>query len=84
MRYTEQDFEEGIVVDKNENYYLIVDNDNDFHVIRSLEKIKLQSYIYWNKNEQIYGKFPTRIMPAMFYSKNEPVENWFDLMPMCS
>ena len=84
MRYTEKYFEEGIVVDKNENYYLIVDNDNDFHVIRSLEKIKLQSYIYWNKNEQIYGRFPTRIIPAMFYSKNEPVENWFELMPMCS
>ena len=70
MRYTENIFEEGIVVDKNENFYLVVDDHNNFHVIKSLEKIQLQSYIYWNKNEQIYGMFPMKIIPAMFYSKN--------------
>lgn len=84
MRYTENFFEEGIVVDKNEDFYLVVDDTSDFHVIKSLEKIQLQSYIYWNKNEQIYGRFPTRIIPAMFYSRNEPVENWFEPMPISS
>lgn len=73
----EKKLKSGIIVDKIQNQYLILDDFNQFHIILSNEELVLLTTYFWFENSYIYLPSESKRIKICFEFENIQIEEWF-------
>ena len=78
FNYRGSKLKEGIVVDKDRDLYLVIEDTNQFYVFKSVDELELLNPILWSGNGEIFTTMPLRRSNTQIQIENIRAEEWFE------
>lgn len=76
--YPGNELKEGIVVDKDQNFYLVIEDTNQFYIFKSVDTLELLNSIFWSETGEIFTANPIKRINAQIQTGDIQVEKWLE------